>query len=317
MAPPSALTTLTLNPALDTVTSIDRVSPTHKMRCGATQTHPGGGGVNVARVTQRLGIPTHAVILAGGLTGQRLRDLLREEGVDTIYAPCESETRTALSVRETETGQDYRFTLPMARVTDAEYRGAIQQFQRHAMGQRLAVVSGSLPDGAPPDAYGELAWWAKANGIQLVLDSSGDALAAALQAGVYLFKPSLRELSAWAGEDLRTQAQWRAAARRCIASGQAHAVALTLGEDGADLIFEDRAWRAPALPVEALTTVGAGDSFVGGLVAALVRDASWPQAMRWAMAASAAALLAPGTALCQPADVQRLLAQVQLSESVG
>ena len=310
----SGLTTLTLNPALDTVTSIDHVSPTHKMRCGPTQTHPGGGGVNVARVAHRLGVETHAVVLAGGLTGQRLRDLLREEGVHTVYAPCESETRTALSVRESATGLDYRFTLPMAPVSEAECRGALEQFKRHARGQAFAVASGSLPAGAPPDTYAELARWASDNGVKLVLDSSGDALARGLAAGVYVFKPSLRELSAWAGEALTTPAQWRAAARRCIAQGQAFAVALTLGEHGADLILADRAWRAPALNIQALTTVGAGDSFVGGLVAALIREASWPEALRWAMAASAAALLSPGTALCQPDDVRRLLPEVVINE---
>ncbi len=310
----SGLTTLTLNPALDTVTSIDHVTPTHKMRCGPTQSHPGGGGVNVARVAHRLGVDVHAVVLAGGLTGQRLRDMLGHEGIHTLYAPCESETRTALTVRETATGLDYRFTLPMAPVTEAECQGAIRQFKRQAQGQAFAVASGSLPAGAPPDAYADLARWARAGAVKLVLDSSGDALAHGLEAGVYVFKPSLRELSAWAGETLTNPVQWRAAARRCIAKGQAHAVALTLGEQGADLILADRAWRAPALKVDPLTTVGAGDSFLGGLVTALIRDASWPEALRWAMASSAAALLSPGTALCQPSDVQRLLPEVQISD---
>jgi 6-phosphofructokinase 2 len=306
---------LTLNPTLDTVTTIDRVVDTHKMRCGPTQIHPGGGGINVSRVTHRLGVASLAVFPAGGLTGQRVCSLLSEEGVPQDCVATDVETRGALAVRETSTGKDFRFTLPMSgQLPEAVWRECVQRFQTHAAGQDYAVVSGSLPDGVAPAVYGDLALWARANGVRLVLDSSGPALRAALNAGVYLFKPSLRELCDLVGRPLRNPSEWRAAARACIAQGQAQVIALTLGGDGADLIGAEFAWRSPALPVKTLTTVGAGDSFVGGLISGLVQSQPLREAYRTAMAASAAALMAPGTALCRPEDVRLLLAQVQWSD---
>jgi 6-phosphofructokinase 2 len=93
--------TVTLNPALDVLTTIDRVSDTHKMRCGPTLKHPGGGGVNVARVLHRLGANCQAVYLGGGVTGERHRQLLRDEGVRCHVVPIAEETRESFSAHET------------------------------------------------------------------------------------------------------------------------------------------------------------------------------------------------------------------------
>ena len=140
----------------------------------------------------------------------------------------------------------------------------------------------------------------------MVLDTSGPALAAALAEGVYLVKPSLRELRELTGLPLHTEQQQREAAQQIIRDGQAQVVALSLGEDGALLVTADQALRAKSLPVAVASSIGAGDSFVGGLVWALNQHIELEQAFRYGMAAGAAALLAPGTALCQAADVERL-----------
>ena len=308
------IATLTLNPALDTVTEVERVEPSHKMHCGHSLIHPGGGGVNVARALHRLGQATQAVLMLGGLTGERLQALLSEEGVPLHPVGCRAETRTALSVRERSSGLDYRFTLPMHGVTDAEVRQAIATFQAVATPGGWCVVSGSLPAGISAAVMAELAVWAREHGSALAVDTSGEALAAAMDVGVDLIKPSLREFSHWVGTDLTEQDQWRAAARACISGGKARVIALTLGDQGADLITADGAWRASAIQVSALTTVGAGDSFLAGLLASAQRGADWPTALRWAVASSAAALLRPGTALCDPEDVSRLLPLVQITE---
>ena len=144
----------------------------------------------------------------------------------------------------------------------------------------------------------------------LLQEKAEQALAAALAEGVYLVKPSLRELRELTGMPLDSDAQRLEAARQIIARGQAELVALSLGEEGALLVPVGQALRARAVPVTVASTIGAGDSFVGGLVWALGRQAGLEEAFRYAMAAAAAALLTSGTALCQPADVERLCGQV-------
>jgi 6-phosphofructokinase 2 len=146
----------------------------------------------------------------------------------------------------------------------------------------------------------------------MVVDSSGAALAAALDAGVWLVKPSLRELAGFTGLALETMQAQEQAARRLIERGQAQIVALSLGAQGAMLVTADACLTANALPVQVTSSVGAGDSFLAALVWALDRQDALDEALAMAMAAGTAAVMAQGTALCMPEDVRRLREQVQV-----
>src|SRR3990167_3914348 len=305
--------TLTMNPALDISTAIDRVEPVHKLRCGAPQTHPGGGGINVARVMHRLGSRVTAIYTAGGPLGRELSTLLDAEGVPSQVVPIAGETRESFSVHELSSGQDYRFVLPGPTLSEPEWTACLDAVVAGLAQARYVVVSGGLPAGVPLDFYARLARRVREVGGWLVLDSNGAALVETLAAGVYLVKPSLRELRELTGQPLLDEASWRDAARALIAHGQAQIVALSLGEDGALLVTADQAWRAQSLQVSVASTIGAGDSFVGGLVWALSEGKALDEAFRYAMAAGAAALLSPGTNLCDPADVARLRRDVVLT----
>ena len=307
-----AIPTLTLNPALDLFTSTARVEPMHKLRCGPALVHPGGGGINVARVLARLGADVRVLYPAGGVTGSLLHRLLRDEGVADEVLPIAGETRQSFSAHDESTGLDYRFVLPGPTLSDTEWQRCLDRSIAAAAASGWLVASGSLPPGVPDDAYARLARRCRERGIRLVLDTSGPPLALALGAGVHLAKPSLRELAQATHAPLATLAQQQAACAALVRSGQAQLVALSLGADGALLVTREGAWRAPALAVDVVSTIGAGDSFVGGLVFALARGEDAPAAFRHGMAASAAALLSSGTALCSADDVQRLMPQVRI-----
>lgn len=305
--------TITMNPALDLSTSTDRIVDTHKLRCAAATLHPGGGGINVARVVHRLGGDCLALYPAGGVNGQRLQALLDQEQVRSHCIAIADETRESFSVLENSSGRDFRFVLPGPELTPGEWKSCLayaSEASELEAPPRYLVASGSLPPGVPVDFYANLARLARARGSLLVLDSSGPALAAALAEGVYLVKPSLLELRELTGRPLDTELQWREAAQQIIKDGQAQVVALSLGEDGALLVTADRALRASSVPVKVKSSIGAGDSFVGGLIWALSRNIDLDQAFRYGMAAGAAALLTAGTALCQAADVERLHSEV-------
>lgn len=312
----SRILTLTMNPALDVSTSIDRVEPVHKLRCGPAQLHPGGGGINVARVLHRLGAQVLALYPAGGAVGQTLTTLLDAEAVPRQVVPIAGDTRESFSAHELSTGQDFRFVLPGPSLSAAECQACLDALAAHLRGPAGAgawvVASGGLPPGAPDDFYALVGRAVRAGGGRFVLDTHGPALRRTLIEGVHLVKPNLRELRELTGLPLDTEAERVAAARQLIAAGQAHTVALSLGEDGAMLVSPHGAWRAAALSVPVASTIGAGDSFVAGLVWALSQGHHEAQAFAHAMAASAAALLSQGTALCDPADVARLLGQVQV-----
>ena len=312
MMSPSTIVTLTLNPALDVSTAVPRIEPAHKLRCEPPRYDPGGGGINVARVIRRLGGSALAVYPEGGSTGQRLSYLLKAEGTPTRAVRIAGETRESFTVLDQAAVAEYRFVLPGPRLSAAELGACVDTAIGATSPPGFVVVSGSLPPGAGPDCLADLAGRARTAGLRLAVDTSGPALAAALEAGVYLAKPNLRELSELTGTPLPDTAARVRACRDLIARGGTSAIALSLGAEGALLVTADAAWSSPGLPVEPVSSVGAGDSFLGGFLQALGGGLGLVEGFRRAMAAGTAALLSPGTELCRPADVARLLDQVSV-----
>lgn len=300
------IVTVTLNPAVDVSTSVEQVSDTRKLRCGPALKHPGGGGINVARVVQRLGGDCLAVYLAGGPLGEELRRLVDAEGVQGLCIEIADETRESFSVYERSTGRQFRFVLPGPTVEEAEWGHCVALLGALAKPPRYLVLSGSLPPGVPADIYARLARAARAKGTRVVIDSSGPSLVAALEAGVFLVKPSLNELCELVGRPLSNQDEWREAALEIVRGARAQVVVLTLGELGALLVSGTTVLRAEALPMPVSSAIGAGDSLVAALVWALNRDASLDQAFRYGLAAASASLLSEGTGLCKREDIERL-----------
>ena len=309
------IVTLTINPSIDVATSVDRVVPFHKLRCTAARRDPGGGGINVARVVNRFGADVTAMYVMGGTLGQLLRHLLEQEKIPGLPVPILEETREDFTVLEQVSGRQYRFVLPGPRLSELEWRFFLDTFTSHLAQQprtRFVVASGSLPPGVPFDFYARIARAAKQAGAKIIVDTSGPPLQAALQAGVDIVNPSLREFGELIAAPLESERDQVAACRGLLTSGQAEMVALTLGDQGALLVTRDRVLRAQAIPITPVSVVGAGDSFLGAMIWSLAGGHSVEDAFRYGMAAGSAALLMPGTELCERADTERLAGKVKV-----
>lgn len=303
-----------MNPSIDISSSVDRVAPIRKLRCKPERRDPGGGGINVARVVQRLGVDVLALYPAGGSPGVLLHRLLDAEGVASRPVEIAGDTREDLTILDESTAEQFRFVFPGPRLEARELSGVMELVAGLAPLPGLVVASGSLPPGAPDDFFARLARVVKRRGARFVLDASGAALKHALDEGVWLVKPSLREFGELLGRPLEHEGDWRAAAAELVRSGKAEVVALTLGDRGALLVTAEHAFRAPALPVTVVSAVGAGDSFLGGMVASLARGRSLLESFRVGVAAGSAAVEMPGTALCTRGEVERLVAGVETVE---
>ena len=306
------IVTLTMNPAIDLSTSVDRVVPVRKLRCEGLRRDPGGGGINVARVVRRMGTEVTAVYTAGGAIGRLLQTLVEREGIEGVVLQISTETREDFTVQEGATGHQFRFVLAGPRISEREWQAALDALASLDPFPRYLVASGSLPLGVPDDFYRRVARLANDRHSKLVLDTSGPPLKEALAEGVFLFKPNLNELSALLGTSSNVEKDSEKICRRIIDEGQAEVVALTLGDQGALLATAERIWRAAALPVEPVSAVGAGDSFLGAMVWSLAAGHALDKAFRYGMAAGTAALLSPGTELCHQDDVDRLYGDVVL-----
>jgi 6-phosphofructokinase 2 len=308
------IVTFTPSPAIDLSTAVPRLQPTHKLRCSYVQRDPGGGGINVARVATRLGADAVAVYPRGGATGAMLDRLLADEAVAIRPVAAEEDTRENFYVSELETGQQFKFILPAPLLPAALERKCVDTLMMTGRDAAYLVCSGSVPGPSSSDLYARVASAAAKGRSRLVLDCSGRALAAALEVGVHLVKPSLRELEELVGYRLPGEAAWLSASRRIVTSRQAEIVALTLGDQGALLVTGDGAWRARPAAVAATGSVGAGDSFLAGLLVALSHGDRPADALRQAVAAGSAALLGTGTQLCRPGDAARLAASVEVRD---
>jgi 6-phosphofructokinase 2 len=308
------IVTLTINPSVDIFVNVDHVEPTAKLRCSSPKRDPGGGGINVARVVHRLGGDVAAIYPVGGAIGKLLERLLVREGVESLVTPSHIETRENFTAYENDSGQQFRFVLPGATLHRAEWEACLDRLVTLPDRPKFVVVSGSVPPGVPDDFFARAVKEGKRQGAQTIADTSGAALTAVLDEGVTLIKPNQNELSEWAGARLDTDAACVAACRKLIISGRARIVAVTLGERGALLVTAAQAWKAAPLAIDVASAVGAGDSFLGGMVADLAAGRPIEEAFRTGVAAGSAAVSRPGTELCSEADVQRLLPQVQIKE---
>ena len=304
----SSVATLTLNPTIDLASEAETVHPMRKIRTQGERQDPGGGGVNVARVVRELGGETLAIILAGGVTGRFLEELLEEGGVPHRTIPIAGRTRISHTVLERKTGLEYRFVAEGPTVSGPEWEAALAAAD---LREGWLVASGSLPPGVPADFYARLAAQASRQGLRCVLDTSGEALKRALQqGGLELVKPSLGEFEALMGRSLREPAAQEAAAMELVRAGGARMVAVTLGGDGALLATAAGTLRLPALGVVVRGAVGAGDSFLAAMTLALARGDAPTDAFAWGVAAGAAAVSNPGTAHPGRAEVGALRARI-------
>lgn len=301
----TAIATLTLNPTIDTAYEVERIVPTHKMRAVAERHDPGGGGINVARVIDNLGGVARAYYVAGGATGDALDGLLDAYQMPRKRIRIAGDTRLSAAVYDHATGQEYRVVPKGPEVTAEECARCLEAVRRIDCG--ILVASGSLMPGMPDDFYAQVQDHARRQNIRVVLDTSGPALKAGLAAGgYYLVKPSQGELRQLTGRPLNTGAEVAAAAAEIVSEGLAEIVAVTMGMDGAVLAHAGGTVTLPAVPVDAKSSVGAGDSFLGGMVHALAGGRTVVEAFRYGMAAGAATVQTPGTQLCTLAEVERL-----------
>jgi len=305
------IVTMTFNPALDTSTSIDHVVPEQKLRCNPPRHEPGGGGVNVARAIHRLGGEAQAIYTLGEPFGALLQRLLEEEGVNQIPIPIERLTRESFVVLDETSGQQYRFSVPGPKLTEKEWECCFDTLRNLDPTPTYIVASGSLTPGAPRDGYARLARLARELGSRFILDSSGEELCHAVEEGVFLLKPNMRELKHLAGEEIESEEQQEEVVQELIKSGKAEVVVVSLGAAGALFATAEEMSRIRAPTVHIQSKIGAGDSTVGGITLALARGLSLREAAYFGVAAGSAAVMTPGTELCRREDTERLYNKMQ------
>lgn len=278
--------TVTLNLALDVTYGVDELVVGGSHRVADIRQRAGGKGVNVARVAAALGHEVLALGFVGGVTGEIVAEELFDAGLTALLTPIRGETRRTVAIVNGADGDATIFNEAGPTVSADEWRA----FHDRMPWARLGVLacSGSVPPGLPADAYAEIAVRARHHNVLTVIDVGGEALIAAAKAGAVVrsnaaeLREALGELSVEEG------------ARQLVTAGATAAV-ITDGARGMVAASNKGAWRA--MPVERVAgnPTGAGDACTAVVAAAVAEspEPDWPEVLRSAVAASAAAVLTP------------------------
>ncbi|MER6916348.1 1-phosphofructokinase family hexose kinase [Streptomyces sp. NPDC000594] len=300
--------TVTLNTALDITYTVDTLAPHTSHRVGEVVERPGGKGLNVARVLAALGHSTVVTGFAGGPVGTVLRGLLASEGPHDALVPTAGNTRRTIAVVDTATGDTTQLNEPGPLISPGEWAALLGRYTALLPEARAVALCGSLPPGVHVGAYADLIRRARAAGVPVLLDTSGEPLRRGIAARPDLVKPNADELARLTGARDPLRATLDARRRG------AHSVVASLGADGLIAVTPDGVWRAaPPAPVRGNPT-GAGDSVVAALLAGLVDGLPWPERLARAVALSAATVLAPAAGEFDRPAHDELLPLVRVTE---
>lgn len=305
------ITSICMNPSFDKTVEVDALTLGEVNRIRTSRTDMGGKGLNVAVVAQRLGLDSCCIGIMGEEGASRLRAMMDGEGVNHAFLTVQGSVRTNTKIVSRDGKGVTELNEPGAPVNAQQLEAFFHLAKEKAAASRYMVLTGSLPPGCPEGTYRNL--MQALPGVDCILDVGGRELELGAEAHPFLIKPNLSEMEATLGLQLRTLRSIRDAALIFLRKGVQHVV-VSMGSMGAMYVSKEKTLFAPAVRVDAKSTVGAGDAMVGGLLKGLEAEGDMAKAFRYGVAAGAASVMTEGTQLIVPEDFESLLGQVKIQE---
>lgn len=306
--------TITLNPAIDRTVSIPNFTAGAVNRTERDHENPGGKGVNVASVLADYG---HRIAVTGFLGLENCASfeaLFARKKIADHFVRIAGHTRVGIKITDPILKQTTDINFPGPALAPGDLDQLHEQLGR--LDCDWFVLAGSLPPGVDSAIYRDMITKLKARGGKVILDTSGDALSQAIEAAPNVIKPNLHELEALVGGRLQTETSIIKAARELVAKG-IELVAVSMGKDGACFVTAVEVIIARPPVIEVISTVGAGDAMVAGIVAAQLRNRSLEDCSRLATAFSLSALSRIEPGIASPAAVESTMSSIAIEEAAS
>jgi tagatose 6-phosphate kinase len=308
------ITTITLNVAIDKAYVVDDFAKNTVTRVRKCTNTAGGKGLNVSKVIKLCGEDITATGFIGGHAGAYVEELLREHDIMTDFVHTRSETRSCINILAKD-GSSTEFLEPGAPVTTEEVIQFQDKIRQLIDKSDVITISGSVPMGVEVTIYADLITRIKEKGKRVILDTSGVLLTDGVKACPTLIKPNSEELEALLGIKITSQAEVIEAAKKLHNTGIEYVV-VSLGSNGALLICKEGVFHGKPPKITPVNTVGCGDSMVGALAVSLVRNQSVEEALRYAVAVSAANALTMATGSFHIHDMKQLMPNVSITSLI-
>jgi 1-phosphofructokinase/tagatose 6-phosphate kinase len=308
--------TVTLNAAIDRTVAVPNFRLGRRHRAVETRTVAGGKGVNVARALGLLGQPVIATGFVGGPTGTRVLEQLRSESVLTDFTQIAGETRINLAVIDPTSGEQTEIAERGPAVSPEEVLSFVERLDYLASGAKVCVLAGSLPPGAGDDLYARLVKDLRDRGLLVVLDAEGEAMVEGLRAGASVVTPNEREAEELVGQEFSDRGDLAQGLSELVRLG-AEEAAITRPEGCVGVVgagSERRFLEVRTEPLEPVSTVGSGDAFVAGYVAARYQGRSPEDCLAYGVACGAESTQHFGAGTVDRNQVERLLGEVHVQD---
>jgi 1-phosphofructokinase family hexose kinase len=308
--------TVTLNAAIDKTLAVPNFRLGRRHRAVEQTAMAGGKGVNVARALRALGQPVIATGIAGGPTGTRIVEHLTEEGILNDFVRIREESRTSTAVVDPTSGEQTEINEYGPEVSELELELFVDKLLYLAKGAAVCVFAGSLPRGVDASLYGRLIEEMKRLDVLTVLDSEGEPLRAATRRGPDIVSPNELEAEGLVGHEFSDDEDRRVAVGEMLEMGAREAI-MTLPEGCLAMLGEgpERClYRATLEPLEPVSTVGSGDAFLAGFVAARYGSRSAEECLRFAVACGAESTQHFGAGVLDGREVERLAPEVRVEQ---
>lgn len=308
--------TVTLNAAIDRTVAVPNFRLGHRHRAVESRTVAGGKGINVARAIGLLGRPVIAAGFVGGPTGNRVKEELRQEAVLTDFTSIAGETRINMAVIDPTSGEQTEINERGPAVSPEEVERFVERLRYLAGGASVCVLAGTLPPGAGEDLYARLVAELRALGVTVVVDSEGEPMLAALRAGASVVTPNEREAEELVGQEFADEGDLAHGLSELVRLGASEA-AITR-PDGCVAVVGDGAERryleARIRSLEPVSTVGSGDAFLAGYVAARYDGREPGECLSYGVACGAESTQHFGAGTVDRNQVERLLGEVEVRD---
>lgn len=295
--------TCTIAPSIDYTVYVPKFKQAELNRTSDVYYYPGGKGINVSRVLQRLGVKNIALAFAGGFTGNYIQTYLETEGIITEFIDTEEISRINIKLKSSN---ETEINGPGPNVTDEQLEKLINKVELLSKGD-IFLLAGNLPDSIPLRFFERIAQVCEERQVRFVVDSSGPQFKTLIEYKPFLIKPNRDELAELFNTSIETEAEVIKYAQELIIKGVSNVI-VSLGGSGAVYVTEKSVYVAEAPKGEVINTVGAGDSLVAGFLAGYVEGKSELEAFRLGVASGSATAFRPD--LCEKKDVERLLDEV-------
>ncbi|MGN1184385.1 MAG: 1-phosphofructokinase [Oliverpabstia sp.] len=305
--------TVTMNAAIDKRYVVKRFEEGQVNRVTTCTYTPGGKGLNVSKPASIAGAEVVATGFVGGHAGDYIVDSLKNFGIKSEFYHMNEESRSCINIWNEEKREQTEFLEPGFTVSEEDFDKFMEKFEKLIVQADVVAISGSLPKGLDGTAYQRMVKAVKDAGKKVILDTSGNLLEMGIKAKPTMVKPNIDEIRMLTGSHCDTREELVEAAQKIHRAG-IEVVVISLGGEGSVLVCDNGVYRAVVPKIDAVNTVGCGDSMIAGFALGFEKNLPIEETLKLASAISAAAALREETGFFVKEDMERILPDIKIEK---